>query len=119
MELRKFYLHDYGHYHDAYDDGGTTTQSYTPQALQSNIGAYLASQNTSSYDRQNNQSGKEKFMNRSSENAGSYTWNSDYSLWKGTIIPAVLDTGINTDNPGQIIATVTTNIYSSNNGQSP
>lgn len=100
-----------------YGYGGTTTQSYTPQALQSNIGAYLASQNTSSYDRQNNQSGKEKFMNRSSENAGSYTWNSDYSLWKGTIIPAVLDTGINTDNPGQIIATVTTNIYSSNNGQ--
>lgn len=91
--------------------------SYTPQALQSNLGAYLASQNASSYERQNNQSGKEEFMNRNTDNAGSYQWNSDYTLWKGTVIPAVLDIGVNTDLPGFVTATVTTNVYSSNNGR--
>lgn len=97
----------------SYSTGG----GYTPAALQSNVGAYLASQNASSYERQNDQSGKEEFMNRNTDNAGSYQWNSDFTLWKGTVIPAVLDIGINTDLPGFVTATVTTNVYSSNNGR--
>ena len=56
-------------------------------------------------------------MNRNKENGGQYQWNSEFSLWKGTVIPAVLDTGINTDLPGMLKATVTTNVYSSNNGK--
>ena len=55
-------------------------------------------------------------MDRERGKTGTYQWNSDFSLWKGTVIPAVLDTGINTDLPRQVIATVTENIYSSNNG---
>ncbi len=91
--------------------------NYTPSSLQSNIGQYLASQGGNNYSLQNDQSGKEAFMNKNKENGGQYQWNSEYSLWKGTVIPAVLDTGINTDLPGMLKATVTTNIYSSNNGK--
>lgn len=90
--------------------------NYTPSSLQSNIGQYLASQGGNNYSLQNDQSGKEAFMNRNKENGGQYQWNSEFSLWKGTVIPAVLDTGINTDLPGMLKATVTTNVYSSNNG---
>ncbi len=91
--------------------------TYTPSSLQSNIGQYLASQGGNNYTLQNNQSGKEAFLNRNRENGGQYQWNSEFTLWKGTVIPAVLDTGINTDLPGMLKATVTTNIYSSNNGK--
>lgn len=90
--------------------------AYTPASLSSNVAAYLASQGGSSYDRQNNQSGKQSFLDKERGKTGTYQWNSDFSLWKGTVIPAVLDTGINTDLPGQVIATVTQNVYSSNNG---
>lgn len=90
--------------------------SYTPSSLQSNLSAYLSSQGGSSYEKQNNQSGKLGFMEKSRGAAGAYQWNSDFSLWKGTVIPAVLDTGINTNLPGQVIATVTENVFSSNNG---
>lgn len=91
--------------------------SYMPSSLQSNIGQYLASQGGNNYSLQNDQSGKEAFMNRNKENGGQYQWNSEFTLWKGTVIPAVLDTGINTDLPGMLKATVTTNVYSSNNGK--
>lgn len=91
--------------------------NYTPASLQSNIGAYLASQGGNNYKLQNDQSGKESFMNKERGNGGQYQWNSDFTLWKGTVIPAVLDTGINTDLPGMLKATVTTNVYSSNNGK--
>ena len=91
--------------------------NFTPSSLQSNIGQYLASQGGNNYSLQNDQSGKEAFMNRNKENGGQYQWNSEFSLWKGTVIPAVLDTGINTDLPGMLKATVTTNVYSSNNGK--
>lgn len=91
--------------------------SYTPASLQSNLSSYLAMQNGSNYERQNDQSGKEKFLSKNSGSGGNYQWNSEFSLWKGTVIPAVLDTGINTDLPGTLKATVTTNIFSSNNGK--
>ena len=94
----------------------TGAATYTPASLNSNVAAYLASQGASSYDRQNNQSGKQQFLDKERGKTGTYQWNSDFSLWKGTVIPAVLDTGINTDLPGVVIATVTENVYSSNNG---
>jgi hypothetical protein len=39
------------------------------------------------------------------------------TLWIGTIIPAVLVTGINTDLPGEVIARVSENIYDSHTGK--
>jgi type IV secretion system protein VirB10 len=42
----------------------------------------------------------------------------DNSIWIGVIIPAVLETGINTSLPGELIARVTENIYDSRTGKS-
>ncbi len=49
--------------------------------------------------------------------AGAGQWNSPLALYKGTVIPAVLETGINTDLPGAVIARVTRNVYSSLDGR--
>ncbi|MDR1909479.1 MAG: TrbI/VirB10 family protein [Spirochaetaceae bacterium] len=46
---------------------------------------------------------------------GRYT--GDLSLWPGTVIPAVLETAINTDLPGGVIARVTRNVYDSRTGR--
>lgn len=70
----------------------------------------------SSYQQQNMQSQKQQFQ---SAGAGNYSmqWNTEYDLNYGTIIPATLITGINTDLPGIVIAQVTSNVYSSIEGQ--
>lgn len=91
--------------------GGMT---YTPTALSSNLQNFAAGSNT--YESQNNQSNKQNFLNQK-VGANSMQWNNDISLWKGTVISAVLDTGVNTDLPGQLIGHVTTNVYSSKDGQ--
>lgn len=70
-----------------------------------------------SYDQQNAQAAKGKFRQNAQTSAGNYKYNSSNSLWKGTIIPAVLDTSINTDLPGMVVATVTQNVYSSYDGK--
>ncbi len=100
---------------------------YTPASLQSNMEKYLpqllgnagsqksGGYSASSYVQQNDQDGKNLFYNN--HTGGDYKWNGECSLWKGTIIPAVLETGINTDLPGAVIASVTTNVYSSLNGK--
>jgi type IV secretion system protein VirB10 len=70
-----------------------------------------------SYTSQNMQSEKERFAGTGAGAAGVYQWNSEYTLWKGTVIPAVLETGINSDLPGAVIARVTKNVYSSLDGR--
>ena len=70
-----------------------------------------------SYDSQNNQSGKENFYTSGKGTSDAGQFLSAFSLFQGTIIPAVLITGINTDLPGDIIARVTSNVYSSQTGQ--
>ena len=59
------------------------------------------------------QSNKENFYNNVSNTVGQGEYLSTYSLWDGTIITGALETAINTDNPGQVIARVTENVYSS------
>lgn len=60
------------------------------------------------------QSDKEVFFNNGlEENAGSGEYLSYGSLWEGTVISGALQTAINTDNPGLVIARVTENVYSS------
>ena len=95
--------------------------SYTPDALSQNIDKILAAQGSmyggqSSYQLQNNQSAKQEFMNKNGL-GGQFQWNAEYSLWKGTIISVVLDTGINTDLPGQVMGHVTKNVFSSQDGR--
>lgn len=72
--------------------------------------------NTNSYLSQNMQNNKQQFFNQNSGNTN-MQWNNEYSLFYGTIIPAVLITGINTDLPGVVIAQVTSNVYSSQTGE--
>lgn len=63
---------------------------------------------------QQNQSNKEAFFNNGiGGNAGSGEYLSYGSLWEGTVISGALQTAINTDNPGLVIARVTENVYSS------
>jgi type IV secretion system protein VirB10 len=71
---------------------------------------------------QNRQDQKETFLMRTSDSA---TRNlaemqppaSPYTVMAGTIIPAALVTGINSDLPGQVIATVTQPIYDTGTGR--
>lgn len=90
--------------------------SYTPTSLSNNYASLISGGNQNNYTSQNNQTNKNNFYNKSQKDSGKYNWNSDYSLWKGTIINAVLDTGINTDLPGPVMAHTTKNIYSSKDG---
>lgn len=59
------------------------------------------------------QADKENFYNNAKTTVGQGQYLSPYSLWDGTVITGALETGINTDNPGQVIARVTENVYSS------
>lgn len=97
----------------------STGASYTPQNLSSNVQNYLNNMQGgygNSYKTQNDQSGKQNFLNKNGM-GGNFQWNSEYSLWKGTVITAVLDTSINTDLPGQLMAHVSKNVYSSQDGK--
>jgi len=65
---------------------------------------------------QNGQSGKQSFAKGEADpkiyGSGTLqTPRSPYQVMAGTVIPAALVTGINSDLPGQMIATVTENIY--------
>lgn len=100
--------------------GSLSSASYTPAALEQNLQNYFSSLvpgANNNYTTQNNQSGKQQFANNNASGGGNYRWNSLYSLWKGTVIPAVLETGINTDLPGVVTAKVTQNVYSSQDGR--
>ena len=103
-------------------------KSYTPAAVADNTADYNAAlaalimQGVSTsdkdiYSRINDQVTKQKFMKDGAGTGGQYKYNTAYSLWKGTVIPAVLDTAIDTDLPGLIKATVTENVYSSQSGE--
>lgn len=65
----------------------------------------------------NDNAGKENFYNKNIGSVSQGEFLNTLSLWQGTIIPAVLVTGINTDLPGNVIARVTKNVYSSLDGR--
>lgn len=60
---------------------------------------------------------KYNFYNNNSDNDYSGSYLSELSIWDGTIISAVLETAINTDNPGVVIGRVSENVYSSYDGK--
>jgi len=71
---------------------------------------------------QNQQDHKQSFINHTSDpkiysSASLQTPRSPYQIMAGTIIPASLVTGINSDLPGEIIATVTQNVYDTVSGR--
>ena len=71
---------------------------------------------------QNQQDHKQSFINHGSDpkiysSASLQTPRSPFEIMAGTIIPAALVTGINSDLPGEIIATVTQNVYDTVTGR--
>jgi type IV secretion system protein VirB10 len=90
------------------DDYVANILSQSSKATQSMYGNY-AQQNQDAVM----QSNRENFYNNAKTTVGQGQFLSTYSLWDGTVITGALETNINTDNPGQIIARVTENVYSS------
>jgi len=75
---------------------------------------------SSNYTEQNNQQDKLSFYNstdNTSSGVGTGFFIGENSLWAGTVIPGVLETAINTDLPGNIIARVSQNVFDSQTGQ--
>ena len=74
-------------------------------------------QNQDAFAAQNNQSDKQSFYDPGAAGGnitGSFL--GDNLLWIGTIIPAVLETAVNTGLPGSVITRVSENIYDSRTG---
>ncbi len=90
------------------DDYVANILSQSSKATQSMYGNY-AQQNQAAVM----QSNRENFYNNAKTTVGQGQFLSTYSLWDGTVITGALETNINTDNPGQVIARVTENVYSS------
>jgi type IV secretion system protein VirB10 len=81
-------------------------------------GQTSSQQNTeNSYENQNNQKQKQDFYSANSTSSSNGYYISNATIWKGTIIPAVLITAINTDTPGMVKAQVTDNVYDSKTGK--
>lgn len=82
----------------------------------------VAAQADDDYARQNRQADKRTFANAEPDSriygsAEVRTPRSPYQLMAGTVIPAALLTAVNSDLPGQIIATVTEHVYDSLTGR--
>jgi type IV secretion system protein TrbI len=97
----------------------TVPQPATPESSSVASGA---TGTTNSLTAQDTQEHKESFINRST-NAATRSMHalqlpaSPYQLMAGTIIPAALVTGINSDLPGQVIATVTEQVFDTATGR--
>jgi type IV secretory pathway VirB10-like protein len=97
----------------------TGPQPITPE---SPTAASNATGSTNQTNGQNLQDQKRAFVDRTSDAATRSTHAllspvSPYQVMAGTIIPAALVTGINSDLPGQVIATVTEAVYDSATGR--
>jgi len=96
----------------------TTNQAqdyFSPSAVQ---GRYSAS-GGSDYAAQNDQQNKMSFYGSSDNTASGMAsgfFLGENTLWTGTIIPGVLETAINTDLPGNIVARVSQNVFDSQTG---
>lgn len=81
-----------------------------------------AAQTDDDYARQNGQVDKQAFVDAEPDSriygsAEMQTPRSPYQLMAGTVIPAALVTAVNSDLPGQVIATVTEHVYDSATGR--
>ena len=93
--------------------------------IQDRLGEYAgltgqtnSQQNTqTTYESQNNQKQKQDFYSAHSTDSVNGYYISNATIWKGSIIPAVLITSINTDTPGMVKAQVTDNVYDSKTGK--
>jgi len=88
-------------------------------AAQTPRNTYGQSPQVNDYAAQNDQQNKQAFFDPAS--SGGAVSNGQYiganAVWIGTIIPGILETAINTDLPGNVLARVTQNIYDSKSGR--
>jgi type IV secretory pathway VirB10-like protein len=94
-------------------------QQAAPYGQQAGTASEISQQ---SYQAQNMQNDKQEFYDTGGGATGGGVIKNGYyigedTLWNGTIIPAVLVTGINTDLPGEVMARVSQNIYDSLTGK--
>lgn len=101
------------------DDAAMDSQMTAFKAQSAELSKTLASSNE--YSQQNGQSQKTAFLK--ADNGGSTTAKgkfehpkSQFTAYAGTIIPASLQTGIDSDLPGNIWARVTQNVYDTRTG---
>lgn len=77
-----------------------------------------ASAGNNSFRQQNDQDGKTRFYEGGDRaNAGRTDWLGLNTIWQGSIFEAVLMSDVNTDLPGEVVARVAKNIYSSQDGR--
>lgn len=99
-------------------NNGPTSNGRPPSAMD----VYAAAMQAGTGDDPNGQAGKEDFFNQDIDEFG-YLPNavvgqmSPYELKRGSVIPATLITGINSDLPGRITAQVSQNVYDSATGR--
>jgi len=67
----------------------------------------------------NNQQNSQNFYESSNPSGAVYEGRflGENALWLGTVIPGILETAVNTDLPGHVLARVTQNIYDSQTGK--
>ena len=102
------------------------SQAPAPRASQDNSsapatptarGTYGQAGQVSDYNAQNDQQNKQSFFDASSGGSASGLYIGANSIWTGTVIPGILETAINTDLPGNVLARVTQNIFDSQTGR--
>jgi type IV secretion system protein VirB10 len=95
-----------------------TQQPYAPPAVPGYAAQGAYGGQASEYAAQNAQDNKQAFYDSS---AGGEIFNGRYlggnSLWTGTVIPAVLETAVSTDLPGNVLARVSQNVFDSLTGK--
>jgi len=100
--------------------GTNASNDYYQNALAAQNAARNAyGSQVSDYVSQNDQSNKQSFYD-SSQNGGAIAGGrflGENAIWAGTLLPGILETAINTDLPGNILARVTRNIYDSQTGR--
>jgi type IV secretion system protein VirB10 len=77
-------------------------------------------QSADPYLQQNAQADKQAFYDSGAGGGslGSGRFLGENAIWIGTVIPGILETAVNTDLPGNVLARVTQNIYDSRTGRS-
>ena len=102
----------------SYQQGSSQSAAPTGRAANdNNYSAFTANQQNAADN--SNKTSERPFYD--SSNAGGIVYGGRYlgenSIWTGTIISGILETAINTDLPGNVLARVTQNIYDSQTGR--
>jgi len=98
---------------------GNSSNNASSQAAITPSQAYIPGQpygQVNDYASQNDQQNKQAFFDSGGAGSGGQYIGSN-SIWTGTIIPGILETSINTDLPGNVLARVTQNVYDSQTGR--